>query len=872
MPDIAEDEVDKIVESVAKRGKKKTNAQKEADAEDGIQPDGEAKLEKGSVADLEPPLPPPAPASADGAKAITLEQLEALGQIIPDLPKPAENVKSLGDMISKYGVGQRPDFRLQIYRTWPKVFPGGRKADGFLDDYDSPIDESFIKNEYGGGEFLVRVVGPKSGTNLGWAHYDSIRVNIQGEPKWNRVSKQQQTQDAMKEPGQFQVTSGGAPAHEDPKIVIATLDAMKAMVESEREDRRRGEQRQDTSAQQASVLASPIIEAEQRRTADVLRLERERAEAEKKALEQRAEMERDRADERQRMLEKQLEEQKQKTEEILRRFQDMENSRPSLASEFKELMSVMPRPEPPPPPPPPPRGELELAGKVLDQSADKHRAEIESLRTQHQSLIESLRAGHEREIAATREANVREIAAMREQQTTREARHEEQTRMERAAHDRELAALREAHARELHSEREQWKHREVRYEDQIRLEREERRRDQDRAREIQVERDQAAKDRYESLEATIKQQYESRISMIETNHAERVRWLQQEIDNKVREIGEVRSKLQDTHDPVAQMARFREFREAAQHGLGLAEPSPPSSSSSSSGSSGIGLSGSGFDMNEIARDLVDKGPDLLTAAANLFRGPSAQQQQQPGAGQFVPGQVVQTPMGQMMVVQTEQGPQLMPLNQPAPTRLLPAGDGKKPQAPQAPRYPMPPGGVVQPGTRPRQQPRRKRVSENFDPLPNLAEGLERPIPPWEKKPSPFAEKPAAAKPAASQGPAPQQPQQSQSQAVAAAPSRPERIQMNAIEKQIAQMVAKLVHESVSTGDDPEDFVKRILDDENIPTAILEGVAAKSDDEILAGIRAVEPRSAGASPAGEQFVRKAMRLLREDLAQDDGDEA
>lgn len=873
MPDIAEDEVDKIVESVAKRGKKKSSAAKEPDPEEGVELDGEAKLEKGSAADLEPPPPPPPPASADGVKPITLEQLEALGQIIPDLPKPAENVKSLGDLISKYGVGQRPDFRLQIFRTWPKVFPGGRKADGFLDDYDTAIDEAFIRNEYGGGEFLVRVVGPKSGTNLGWAHYDSIRVNIQGEPKWNRVSKQQQTQDAMKEPAQA-FAMPPAPPREDPKIVEATLDAMKSVIESEREDRRRAEQRQDTSAQQAHSLASPIIAAEQRRTEDVIRLERERAEAEKKAIEQRADMERERADERQRLLERQLEEQKQKTEEILRRFQDMENSRPSLASEFKELMSVMPRPEPPPPPPPAPRGELELAGKVLDQSADKHRAEIESLRTQHQSLIESLRAGHEREIAATREANVREIAAMREQQTTRETRHEEQTRMERAAHDREIAALREAHSRELHSEREQWKHREVRFEDQVKQEREERRRDQERAREIQVERDQAAKDRYESLEATIKQQYESRISMIETNHAERVRWLQQEIDNKVREVGEVRSKLQDTHDPVAQMARFREFREAAQHGLGLAEPAPPSSSSSSSSSSGIGLSNTGFDMNEIARDLVEKGPDLLTAAANLFRGPNGQQQQQPGAGQFVPGQVVQTPMGQMMVVQTEQGPQLMPLQQQPPPRLLAAGEGKKQRPAPAPQYPMPPGGVVQPGARPRQQgPRRKRASENFDPLPNLAEGLPRSIPPWEKKPSPFAEKPAAAKPAAApQGQAPQQSQQPQQQAVAAAPQRPEKIQMNAIEKQIAQMVAKLVHESVSTGDDPEDFVKRIMDDDNIPTAILEGVAAKSDDEILAGIRAVEPRSAGASPAGEQFVRKAMRLLREDLAaEDDGDD-
>jgi len=873
----AEDEVDKIVENVVNRrgaGKKKPAAR-------AIDSDGDGEESKVDDAEMPSPMASARTEKADrnDLKPITLEQLEALHTVVPDLPKPVENVKMLGDLVSKYSIGQRPEFRLQVHRTWPKIFFGGRKADGFLDDYDQPIDEAFISNEYGGGEYLVRVVGPKSGTNIGTQHYESVRVNIQGEPKMHRVSRAQQTMDAK---------DGGASAaasfptmmmppsspREDPKIVESTLGALKEVIVSERARTERAEDRADVGIQEARQLAQPIIEAEQRRANDVTRLTQERFDAEKKAMEDRLAMERERAEERYRLLEKSVEDQRRSLEEQLRKVHEMENNRPSLASEFRELMSAMPQPPPPPPPQPPQRGELELAGKVIDQSAEKHRAEMDAMRQQQQSMIESLRSGHEREIAATREANSREIAALREQQTTRDARQEEQLRMERAAHDREIASLREAGARELQSERESWKHREQRFEEQIKNERDERRRDQDRARDQQNERDQAAKDRQDQAEERIKQQYEARISMIETNHAERVRWLQQEIDTKVREIGEVRSKLQDTHDPVAQMARFREFREAAQHGLGLVENTPVASSSSSSSSSGIGLSGSGLDVNEVVQTIAERGPELLTALGSLVRGPAAPQQQ---GGGMVPGQMVETPMGPMMVVQTEHGPRLTPVGAaPAPARLLPAGEPKPRQPAPAPRQPMPPGGMVHGDPRPAPVRRKRGGSANFDPLPNLAEGLPHPIPPWEKKPGPFAGKPSQAKP---QAPAQQQPPQQQlpqgapqqpQAPQAAGAARPEKVPMNAIEKQIAQMVAKMIHEAVVSGDEPEDFVDKIMDGD-YPTAILEGLAAKSDQEILAGIAAVEPRSAGVSPGGQQFVRASMALLREELAREDESE-
>lgn len=85
--------------------------------------------------------------------------------------------------------------------------------------------------------------------------------------------------------------------------------------------------------------------------------------------------------------------------------------------------------------------------------------------------------------------------------------------------------------------------------------------------------------------------------------------------------------------------------------------------------------------------------------------------------------------------------------------------------------------------------------------------------------------------------------------------------MNAIEKQIAQVVAKLVHESVVGGDEPDDFVQKIVG-AGYPEIVVKSIAEKSDQEILQGIAAVEPRSAGTTPAGQRFVRESMALLRQ----------
>ena len=58
-----------------------------------------------------------------------------------DLPAVEENVKTLGDLMARYRIGEDPDFRVLIYRLWPKTFPGGILAEGYYATYDQPITE-----------------------------------------------------------------------------------------------------------------------------------------------------------------------------------------------------------------------------------------------------------------------------------------------------------------------------------------------------------------------------------------------------------------------------------------------------------------------------------------------------------------------------------------------------------------------------------------------------------------------------------------------------------------------------------------------------------------------------------------------------------
>jgi hypothetical protein len=253
-------------------------------------------------------------------------------------------------------------------------------------------------------------------------------------------------------------------------------------------------------------------------------------------------------------------------------MEQMENGRPSIGQELRDLMPLLVRPEPVRG-----SGDLEIAQRVLDSQSEKHRAETESMRAGQTQLMESMRQMHERDVAAMREAGSREIQA----------------------------------------EREAWRHREQRYEDMLRNEREERRRDQEASRERMDERDRQWKDRLEQQEINLKQQWEARLSLVESNYSERIRWMQAENDKKTQENNDLRSKAAESMDPIAQLAKFRQIKDVARDTLGLSDPMPPPPPPPSGGGIGLGSAASGLDINEIAQTAMERAPEILGALADV---------------------------------------------------------------------------------------------------------------------------------------------------------------------------------------------------------------------------------------------------------------
>jgi hypothetical protein len=192
----------------------------------------------------------------------------------------------------------------------------------------------------------------------------------------------------------------------------------------------------------------------------------------------------------------------------------------------------------------------------------------------------------------------------------------------------------------------------------------------------------------------------------------------------------------------------------------------------------------------------------------------------------------------MVVVQTTNGLALAPKDQ---------YDAYQAQQRVSQQAPAPAGtrqrGILGQPQRPPHQP------GDGIPVPNMAEGLPKPRPWGEPVQPPM---PGDAQPVQQQAPQQQQ-----------APRRTSKAQggnMDQTKIMIANEVAKLVHASVEDADEPEEFVQKVLS-KGYPAMIVQTIAAMSAEEVIAGIVHVQPNSAGATPAGQRFVREAMAALR-----------
>lgn len=749
--------------------------------------------------------------------------------------RPAENTRTLGDLYAKYSVGTNPDFRIQVWRTWPKMLKGV-KIDGFYDTWDQALSEEQLVSEYGGGTYKICVVGPHPQDPAQTKRYESLEVQLAGSPKEDRMPRAKQgTAEAE---ALAHAPTGHAPPlmireQENPKLVEAAMKVVADVADRERQERRHAEEKAEGSLERAERLVSPLVDAERRRADDVLKAEREKAEAEKRYQEERVREAQQRADREIARAHAERDADRQQLEEIKRRMEAMEMNRPSAAGELAELMKL------PHFAPKDNSSAIEATArtheKVLESIMEKHRAEMDSVRSQHQQLIDAMRRGQE----------------------------EEKT------------SMRDSHARAIEAERDASRNREERMQMLLTQEREERRRDQERERERLAERDQSWKDRLESVTTNLETQWKARLMAQETTAEGRIQWLQSEIDRKLQELAELRTKIADNLDPATQIQRMRELKDIATETFGLAKPDAAPAAPAGGIGVGGGLTGSLADtikdtISPITEGIGDNIPAIIGAFLNRGGG-GAQQQPQQAQPQLQPGQTFNHPqLGPMVVVRAPDGSlQGVPQAQyqaymasqqqaggAAPAGLL-QGAPQQQGAPRRQRQPGPQPAAPQPQQAAPPAKRRRPVTPNF------AQGLPRPEH-WDDEVGGGAPQVDDRR----GGAAPQPPLQRRTSRtpetpVVAAPVSVDTSALSAAERAGAGLVAKLVHKHVSEGDEPEDFVQALL--QKYPRSLLQQVVARPTELIVAAVKEAEPNGAGATPAGEAFGRRAIDLLRNTIS-------
>lgn len=747
----------------------------------------------------------------------TLEELDAESVLPAQLPEPAENVKMLSNMYAKYKVGENPEFKVRIYRIWPKVF-AAKSIDGLIDTLDEPIDEDRIHQEYGGGTYRVTVIGPNPQVPNLPKHYDSHTIKLSGDPNMNRLPKALQGNvDGAQAMQQIQNPPPLYVPQENPKLVEHAFKMIDKSADREREERMRIEEKlekererqreQEREVRETAARAvvnpyaafEPVVDAERRRAEEVIKAQKERYDAERAHLEREAR------------------ESRQSLEEVRRRMETMESRRPSVGDEIRSLAeSGLLK-----------QGDDGAARVMVEKMLDKHQAEIQELQRGHADFVRSVREGHEAEKAAIRSAHERELSAERESARARESRIEES------------AAGRES-----------------RIEERLAAEREERRRDQDRFRQQMEDRDRQWTDRLEQSKALIESTWLARHSSEMSAKDNRIEWLSAELDRLRGELAAEKTKHEDKGDVFTQLDRLKQMREVI--GDFAEKPAVPPS-----GGIGMGGTGGGGWQEMLAEGVGERLPDIINAfLGNNAQGPSAGAPAAPQP-QFVDGQEMQTPQGVMVVVRDPAtGQQRLARKEDIERFQQHMLAQQRAQAQQRGQQ------AERTARRSRQQsmpdlapPRSKHRSRGVSVTPNLmtdpryGSALPERIPPWEggtpeEAPSQFAPPPPPLPP----------PQPMVTQAEASAGP----LELSSMERQALKMVAQEVERSVLGGEEPEEFVERVIG--HYPSPVLHQiVGGYTDRQIATGVRQVHPDSAGATPLGQEFIGDAFRRLRAALA-------
>lgn len=585
--------------------------------------------------------------NGNGSKSFaSVEEMEA-SHTRRDLPAREENVKTLGDLLAKYHIGEDPDFKALLYREYPKVFPGGIIAGGYYETYDQPFTEQTVAEAYGGGQYRVVIHGPRPNSVHGVQHYASVVLKIAGDPRIDRVPRHGV---AAPTPGS-PVQQPQSPPPSD-GMVDKAMSTIEGVYRNERDERL--SIRQETEQR----LAEARRDAEFRQ-AELARTSRENMDAVSSIYErynrdivesQRAAHERERQLVEERMQEKEA------------RMAEVERQREEERRRFEAERRSAPDP-------------YDAISRTFGQAAELFKGDGGA---SQQRILESVLQKHKDEVAALRDESTRAMERIQQ------------------ANTHEAAALREAARREVEAERMSSQSRERDLMRQIEAAREERGRDIERYREDLANREQAAKDRLETQRETLSMQFEGRYETLRQQSELRLTAARDDVERMRHELDELRSSVREDKDPLAGIQRTKALLDTLQHNFGYEKPDPRGGI----GSDTPAAPTSSFDWSKAAEMLMEKGPEYLQGLGTLLRGP--QQPAQPSQPPLQPGQILNLPNGTFQVVQVQPSPQnpqglgMIPYNppQPVPTRLA---------NPQQRALPAPQQSQQQPQKRPQQQ-------------------------------------------------------------------------------------------------------------------------------------------------------------------------
>jgi hypothetical protein len=523
-------------------------------------------------------------------------------------PKPDAGQKDdIWGWYEKFKVGQDPDMSIQLFRTYPKIFPNGVVAEGPLDAFPTPIDEEYIASTYGGGMYEIYAMGPGKGGH-GKRRFSKFTVKIPGAADFTKPSSLVRDAANKGEP-RMQVPVVPQASSENVGVVQQALKTLEKTSDDAQKRARVAEDRVINGATNGATEAvkfSSMLRDESDKRVQLLQdqsqresqLLRDQSAREAQLLEERAQREsqhlREQAERDKGLLEERLRERDQQLNELRGEVTKMQSVVPSSIKEIVELI----RPQ-------------QAPGVGQDM--------MNSILTKHAAEIEAMRGGHAREVEATRAAHLREIDSMRSNYER-----------EREGDRREAAA------------------REQRVVDQLEQAREERRRDNEMHKQVQEQRDTASRDREQSRSALEETMWQSRMRSAEDSTNFRVNSLNAELERLRGEVADLRSKAREDGDVYTQIERAKQIIDVARDGVGG------------------GLSGADAEMptpmpqqaapKGMIEQLVEYGPmigkvvtDIVNSDAVGGGKKNKRRQQQPPPM----GSVINTPQGRMVV--TPQG-------------------------------------------------------------------------------------------------------------------------------------------------------------------------------------------------------------------------